>query len=147
MNLQPAIDLIKSLEGFRSEPYQDIKGIWTIGYGTTKDIDEDSDPITEEEAEDLLKADLQSAARAITNSVTVPLTDNQFGALCSFTYNVGIGAFEGSTLLKLINENNLSKAGDQFLLWNKVRINGILKESEGLSNRRIIERQLFLKGE
>jgi lysozyme len=72
--------------------------------------------------------------------VDVPLSQNQFDALTSFTFNVGVGAFEGSTLLKDLNENAIAPAADQFLVWDHV--NGA--PNDGLLRRRTAERALFL---
>jgi GH24 family phage-related lysozyme (muramidase) len=96
--------------------------------------------ITREQAEQLLRADLQEAEDAVSNLVTVPLNENQFSALVSFVFNLGAGELEDSTLLELLNQGKYSEAADQFLRFNTD--NG--EPLEGLTRRREAERQLFL---
>ncbi len=83
---------------------------------------------------------------AVNRDVKVPLTQNQFDALVSFTYNEGTGALAGSTLLVLLNENKYSEAADHFLAWDKIT-DPVTKEkivSKTLVDRRKEESQLFL---
>lgn len=94
----------------------------------------------------LLRQDLTVAETAVRNSVNVSLTQNQFDALVSFTFNVGGRNLRNSTLVSQLNAGNYSGAADQFLRWNKVRVNGQLTPSGGLSNRRSAERCMFLGG-
>jgi GH24 family phage-related lysozyme (muramidase) len=96
--------------------------------------------ITREQAEQLLRADLQEAEDAVSNLVTVPLNENQFSALVSFVFNLGAGELEDSTLLELLNQGRYPEAADQFPRFNTV--NG--EPVEGLTRRREAERQLFL---
>lgn len=137
-------DLIKKFEGLKKESYLCPAGVPTIGYGTTK-IDGKPVPmgmkITEEQADKFLQSDLVVFENAIKNNVSVKINQNQFDALISFIYNVGIGNFSNSTLLKLLNKNKFSEAADQFLRWTKSKG----KELPGLIKRREAERQLFLK--
>lgn len=131
--------LIESFEGLRLTAYQDIRGIWTIGYGH---VGRDVPPgltITQAQADELLEADLQGAERAVNTFVKVPLTQNQFDALVSFTYNVGAGNLEHSTLLSLLNQGAYVGASAQFLAWD--RAGGVI--SSGLTRRRLAERDLF----
>ncbi len=130
--------LIKTYEGLRLKPYLDVGGRSTIGYGHL--LNHAPDPnwtITELEAEDLLKRDLELAEVGIMKAVKVPLTDNQFAALVAFAFNVGLGAFQKSTLLHLLN--NGSDPSHEFDRWNKV--NGVV--SLGLVHRRQAEKDLF----
>ena len=131
--------LIKSFEGLRLQAYRDPVGIWTIGYGTTRGV-QPSMSISEAEAEKFLQQDLARFEQAINDAVEVPINDNQFSALASFTYNVGPGAFRSSTLLKLLNQGDIQGAADQFPRWN--RAGG--KVLAGLTRRRSAERSLFL---
>jgi GH24 family phage-related lysozyme (muramidase) len=132
--------LIKSFEGLRLKAYRDAVGIWTIGYGTTRGVQPNM-AISEAEAEKFLQQDLNRFEQAIQESVTVPLNDNQFSALVSFTYNVGSGALRSSTLLKMLNaRSDLRSVADQLLRWN--RAGG--QVLEGLTRRRKAERALFL---
>ena len=88
--LTPAgLALIKKYEGFSAEPYQDVAGIWSIGYGHTDGVTADTHSIDESAAEELLKDDLEAAEQDIEDNITVDLTDNQFSALCSLVFNVG----------------------------------------------------------
>jgi GH24 family phage-related lysozyme (muramidase) len=133
------LQLIKSFEGLRLQAYQDAVGVWTIGYGTTRGVTPDLE-ITQEQAETLLQEDLNKFEQAVNSVTTVPLNDNQFSALVSFTYNVGAGALQNSTLLKLLNDGDIQGAADEFPRWNKA--GG--RELAGLTRRRQAERALFL---
>jgi lysozyme len=97
--------------------------------------------ITVDEADAFLEADLKTFEDAVNELVSVKLNQNQFDALVSFVYNVGIGNFKKSTLLKMINQSNFTEAAEQFLRWNKAG-GKVLK---GLENRRKSERELFIK--
>jgi len=132
--------LIKSFEGLRLQAYQDAVGIWTIGYGTTRGVQPNM-RISEAQAEQFLQEDLARFEKAIHEAVTVPVNDNQFSALVSFTYNVGSGALRSSTLLRLLNaRTDLRKVSDEFPRWN--RAGGQILA--GLTRRRQAERALFL---
>lgn len=131
--------LLKTFEGLKLDAYIDAVGIWTIGYGTTTGV-RPGMKITEAQAEAFLKRDLELFEKVIRNEVKVPLNDDQFSALVSFTYNVGAGALIGSTLLKLLHQKNYQAAADQLLRWNK----GDGRELPGLTRRRKAERALFL---
>lgn len=134
-----AIKLIKESEGLRLKAYLCPAGVWTIGYGCTEGVRRDM-VITELQAEQLFKKELNKFEIAVTNLVKVPLAENQFSALVSFTYNVGMEALRNSTLLKLLNQGNYLKAADEFPRWNKA--GG--KVLPGLVTRRAKERALFL---
>ncbi len=131
--------ILKSFEGLRLEAYLDAVGVWTIGYGTTADVVPGMQ-ISQAQAEAFLKRDLATFEAAIANTVTVPLTDDQFSALVSFIYNIGATEFAGSTLLQLLNQKDYLEAADQLLRWNK----GGTQELPGLTRRRQAERALFL---
>ncbi|MEM1368365.1 MAG: glycoside hydrolase family protein [Cyanobacteria bacterium P01_H01_bin.15] len=146
---QNCLDLIKKWEGFRHEAYQDVAGIWTIGYGTIRYPNGKSvkpgDIISESEAEAYLKLHVEEFSDVVDKSVTVPVNQNQFDALVTFCYNVGPNAFVGSTLLKKLNQQDYTGAAEQFLVWNKATINGVKKPVQGLTNRRREEKALFEK--
>lgn len=130
-------------EAFRSVAYKDIAGIWTIGFGSTRVNDipvKEGDTITFEEAVKQTTQFVKSVEDAINTLVKVTLTQNQFDALVSFIYNVGIRAFSTSTLLKLLNQKEYLQAADQLLRWTFA--GG--KYSAGLYNRRVQERKQFL---
>ena len=136
------IALIKRFEGYLNKPYLCPAGIPTIGFGTTvypsgKKVLLSDPPITMTEACFFLKNDLIRFENAINKAITVQITQHQFDALCCFVYNVGIGAFMDSTLLKKINAGEY--AGDEFLRWNKA--GG--KVLAGLTERRHAEKVLF----
>jgi lysozyme len=141
-----ALKLIADFEGLRLKAYQDTGGIWTIGYGSTKNpftgqYVKQGDIITKETALSWLKKDIEQRQLAISKLIKVPVNNNQLAALTSLAYNIGLGAFQLSTLLRLLNQKADKVAiADQFLRWNKVK--GV--EIKGLTNRRILERELFL---
>ena len=138
---QDGVKLIESFEGFKPDVYLDIAGIWTIGYGHTgPDVVEDTPSITKDQADKLLQKDLSRFENDVNNFVKVSLTQNQFDALVSFTYNLGAGSLKSSTLLKLLNTGNYDAAAQEFLKWNKS--NG--KPVDGLTRRRTAEQQMFL---
>lgn len=139
---EDGLDLIKSFEGCELKAYKDIVGILTIGYGHTGADVKENQTISQAEAEEILKEDLERFEKGVTDLCKlVPLNENQFSALVCFTFNVGLGAFKSSTMLKLLNAKEYAKAADQFPRWNKA--GG--KEVAGLTRRREAERQLFLK--
>lgn len=135
------LNLIKQFEGLRLKAYDDGVGVWTIGYGHTLGVKK-GDTITEAEATELLKLDVHNSEYAVSKYCRVPLTENEFSALVSFVFNVGATAFKNSTMLRLINQGNKTKAAKQFVRW--VYAKG--KYLEGLKRRREAERALFLKG-
>lgn len=136
------IALIKMFEGLRLKAYKDAIGIPTIGFGTTV---VDGQPvkmgttITEERAEDYLKIDLRRFEDGVRFAVSAPLTQRQYDALVSFSYNLGVGNLKKSTLLRLINAGKYEEAQVQFLRWN--RAGG--KVLRGLTRRRLDEAVLF----
>ncbi|HCM2254009.1 TPA: lysozyme, partial [Salmonella enterica subsp. enterica serovar Agbeni] len=119
--------------------YQDGGGVWTIGYGHTRGVKQ-GQVINHEQADEFLDSDLRQVESCISERVTVALNQNQFDALVSFVFNVGRQAFSDSTLLKKLNEGNYRAAADQFTRW--VYDND--KFVQGLYNRRVAERDLFL---
>lgn len=131
--------LIKAFEGLRLKAYQDAVGVWTIGYGTTRGV-KPGQEITEAQAEAFLKADLNRFERAVSQAVRIPINDNQFSALVSFTYNVGSGALRSSTLLRKLNRRDVYGAAREFPRWN--RAGGRILA--GLTRRRRAEQALFL---
>lgn len=138
---QKGIDLIKGFEGIRLEAYKPVKTeeFWTIGYGHYgKDVSQ-GQKITRSEAENLLKDDVKKFVIGVNKLVDVPVNQNQFDALVSFAYNVGLGAFSKSTLLKKLNEKDYAGASKEFARWNKA--DG--KVLTGLTRRREKERDLF----
>lgn len=138
-----ALSLIKRFEGLKTTAYFCPAHIPTIGFGHTATVkagDVGVKKITEAQAEKLLQDDLKRFEADVTRLVKVSINENQFGALVSFAYNIGVGAFAGSTLLKLLNAGRTKEAADQFARWNKAGS----RELAGLTARRSAERLLFL---
>lgn len=133
------LQLIKEFEGVRLRAYKDAVGVWTIGYGHTKSVTPGMH-ITMERAEQLLKEDLDIFEKGVENLVQVPLNQNQFDALVSFAFNVGLGALGRSTLLRYLNKGQYATASKEFPRWNKAG-GRVLK---GLTRRREAEMDLFL---
>lgn len=144
---QEGIELLTRFEGFRSLPYNDTANNATIGYGHLLHMGPVNDAdkarygkgLSEAEATELLRVDLAEAESAVKRLVTVPLTQNQFNALVSFTYNVGGGALEKSTLLRELNKGNYDAVPGEMSKW----VNSSGKETSGLVNRRKEEGELF----
>lgn len=132
------LSLIKSAEGLRLRAYQDSVGVWTIGFGRTRGVKQ-GQKITEAEATEFLKSDLESAEADVTRLVRVVVTENQFAALVSFVFNLGAGALKRSTLLKKLNLGDMNGAAVEFLKWNKAG----QKILAGLTKRRQAEMTLF----
>lgn len=141
---QNGLNLIKEFEGLSLTEYKDVVGYRTIGYGHLLRASEGYPRgITEEDAENILKKDLGNAEWAIGQFITVPLNDNQFDALASFTFNLGGESLRSSTLRKKLNSGDYPGAADEFKKW--VNAGGV--PVEGLKKRREKERELFLKEE
>lgn len=136
---ETGLNLIKDFEGRRLTAYQDAVGVWTIGYGHTRTA-YPGQQISEAGATALLRADVATFERAVSQAVTVPLTENQYAALVSFAFNVGSGALNSSTLLRRLNAGDYNGAANELLRWN--RAGG--RELYGLTRRREAERSLFL---
>lgn len=142
---EASLSIIKRFESFRAKPYRCPAGIPTIGYGSTfypggRRVTMNDPPVTERYAVELLQNLVRDFEAGVSRLVRVPLTQNEFDALVSFVYNVGLGAFEESTLLRLLNDGNKAAAAEQFKRWDKS--GG--KVLNGLVDRRKAERALFL---
>ena len=140
------INLIKQFEGCRYSPYRDSVGLWTVGYGHLigdgKSLPSgDNRVFTQEEIDSFLVNDLTRTESGINMLVRVPLTQNQFDALCSFCYNLGIGTYQKSTLLKYINASLWDAAANDLL---KFHFAGGVSQP-GLVKRRQAEHDLFIK--
>lgn len=136
--------LIKRFEGLRLQAYQDSVGVWTIGYGWTQPVAGRKIgagmAINAATAERLLACGVAQFEQGVERRVTVPITQGQFDALVSFTYNLGLRALENSTLLRRLNAGDRQGAADQFGRW--VNAGGV--RLDGLVARRAAERALFL---
>lgn len=130
--------LVRHFEGCRLTAYRCPAGVLTIGYGSTFNV-KPGQIITQDEAEARLRIDLIRAAIWVDQLVTADVTDDQFGALVSFVFNIGRGAFSGSTLLKKLNSGDFAGAAAEFSRWTKA--GGV--DLPGLVRRRAAERALF----
>jgi lysozyme len=150
---EPGLELLKLWEGFKLKVYKDSAGLPTIGVGHLITKSEQSsgniqiagvsvayaNGLTDQQALDLLSQDVQPAEQAVNKGVKVELNQDQFDALVSFTFNVGVGAFNGSTLLKVLNQGQYTQVPAQLQRWNKA--GG--KVVQGLVNRRANEIRLW----
>lgn len=143
MKVSPnGVGFIKQFEGLELVSYQCQAGVWTIGYGTTGPEIGPRMRVTKEEADRMFEDDLSVFEHGVNNYLKVKVNQNEFDALVSFAYNVGLGAFGSSTLLRLLNDNCAKQiVASEFLRWVKVQDGKI---SEGLKIRREKEKQLFL---
>lgn len=139
-----AVELIKSFEGFRPKAAQLDDGRWTIGYGHTLTAREGAE-ISEKDAEALLLYDLIQPAHAINEHVFTPLNQNEFDALVSFVFNIGVRAFRGSPTLRRLNEGRPLEAALAMELWRKADLDGERIVIDALVRRRAAEKALFLK--
>lgn len=137
---ESGLTVLKHYEGCELQSYQDSVGVWTIGYGDTENVLPGM-TITRQEAEDRLERrlarDFEPGVRA---AITAGMRQEQFDAMVCLAYNIGVGAFTGSTLVKLFNAGDIALAADQFPRWDKA--GG--KSLKGLRRRRAAERALFL---
>jgi GH24 family phage-related lysozyme (muramidase) len=139
---EAGLSLIKSFEGCVLTAYLDAVGIWTVGYGHTGPSVHRGLTITQKLAEDILAQDVRRFELGVLNNVKVNLNQNEFDALVSFSFNVGVNALKNSTLLRLLNDGaDRSIVAAEFLRWNK----GGDKVLEGLTRRRQAEKALFLQ--
>ena len=137
--------LIKRFEGFSATPYLCPAGWWTIGWGAIRGLDGQpvtaaTPPVTEEEAETLLRRDAALAERAVLRLITVPISDGRFDALTSFAFNLGGGALQRSTLRSKVNREDHAYVPDEFRKW----VWGGGHKLPGLIRRREAEAILYL---
>lgn len=139
---QQGIDLIKKFEGFYPNTYICPAGYPTIGYGHLIKKDEKfSCPISKELAEEILKQDVQLAERAVLRLISVPLTQGQFDALVSFTFNLGAGKLQSSTLRQKVNKGLHDEVPAEFMRWIYCNRN----KEKGLEKRRIEESYIYIQ--
>ena len=150
---QEVIDELKASEGFRTHAYLCPAGKPTIGYGSTyyedgKPVALTDPPITSARADGLLRVSIDKLVREMSKSIKETPTPQQLGAMVMLAYNIGLGSFRKSTVLRRFNSHDSRGAADAFLMWNKMRDTrtGKLVVSDGLNARRTKERALFLKG-
>lgn len=143
--LDMAISLAKEFEGCKLEAYPDPEYGWrktTVGFGATGPAITQGTVWTQEQADADLAHRMNDIGAQIDALVVIPIADEQKGALADLAYNIGIGAFSSSTLLRMLNGHNEQGAADQFPLWNKS--NGVVLD--GLVKRRAAERAMFVLG-
>lgn len=152
---QDCFEIIKKWEGLHKqlpngtiESYEDPVGIWTIGYGSINHLDQNrpilkGDVISKATAERWLKLEVEEKAEDVNRLCKVPLKQCMFDALVSFTYNIGIGAFGESTMLRKLNQGDFEGAAREFDRWVHGTDNGTRAVLLGLVNRRNDEEALF----
>ena len=129
---QEGLALIKKFEGCELEAYKCPAGVWTIGYGHTKDVKE-GDKINKDEANYLLQEEMIEFESYIDDMVEVELNQSQYDALCAWVYNLGPSNLGSSTLLKVLNEGKYEEVPQQIKRWNKSNgevLNGLIKRRE-----------------
>lgn len=135
---------IKNREGCRLQPYADLVGVYTVGYGHA--LTEDDRPwrtLSQRECDDLFDRDIARYAEAVADALSVEVSAWAFDAVCSWTFNVGIGAMRASTLMKHVNAGMEADAIIELLTWNK----GGGKRIDGLLLRRARESLIWARGE
>lgn len=132
--------LITEFEGCRLKAYKDSVGIWTIGHGHTHGVYEGQE-ITQEQADLLLDTDLTKFEDGVCALLRAPVNDNQFAAIVSFAFNLGLNNLGRSTLMRYVNNSRFEMAADEFHKW--AMAGG--QQVDGLVRRRDAERSLFLK--
>lgn len=144
---QNGLALVKKYESCKLSAYQCPAGVWTIGYGHTKSVKKGDSLQNEPEALALLESDLNSIGMEVEKRVRVPLGDNQFSALVSFAFNVGIGNFTYSTLLKRLNAGGYDAVPSELAKWVKATDPNTGKKITlgGLVKRRAAEAELWLQ--
>jgi lysozyme len=124
------IDAIEQREGKRNKAYKDSRGFWTIGVGHYGPNVHEGLAWTDQQIADALKDDLKTAEDAINLYVKVPLRQNQFDALVSFVFNIGVHAFETSTVLRRLNQGDYMGGALAMLMWEKQKELVNRRESE-----------------
>lgn len=139
---QLGLAIVKRYEGMSRHAYKCPAGYWTIGYGhRVKPSERFNEPLTDKSMDQLLESDLSEACKAVQRLIKVPVRDNQFSALVSFTFNLGSGCLQRSVLRARLNRSEYKEAGQAFMFY--VRASGrVLK---GLLNRRHDEMMLFMR--
>ena len=138
-----SLELLKRFEGYRRTAAQLPDGRWTIGYGHTLTAREGAD-VSETDAEALLLYDLIAVAHVVNEYTFAPITQNQFDALCSFAFNIGLDNFRRSQVLKRLNAGAVVQAACAMELWRKADFEGERIVIDALVRRRAAEKALFL---
>lgn len=141
-----AVALVAEAEGCKLQAYKCPAGVWTIGWGETDGVYPGM-VWTQEQADFRLCESLTDFTKQVKSMLTVHAEPNQLGAMVSLAYNIGLGGFKGSTVLKAHNKGDDQAASRAFGLWNKAKVNGVLTVLPGLTRRRAAEAALYLKQE
>ena len=137
---QECVNLVKFFEGFEAKAYLCPANVWTIGYGRTRNVKE-GDVVNKAQAERDLLEELEEFGNQVFFAVQVPLEQSEFDALTSWTYNLGVGNLQSSTLLKKLNSGDKNSVPSEMLRWNKAAG----KVLAGLTRRREAEAKLWAK--
>lgn len=142
------IKLMHQYEGLKLKAYLCPAKVWTIGYGNTfyedKSKVKEGDEITKKRAEELFLNVMNDFAKGVKKLLSKEIKDNQFSALVSLSYNIGLNAFKKSTILKKVNDNPMDKTiSDEFIRWNKASGRVL----NGLTKRRIEESKMYFSNE
>jgi lysozyme len=132
--------LTQSFESCVLTPYQDIRGIWTDGWGNTHNVIPNGPAISQEQADAELQDNLSCAVAAVNQYVDIEITQEEFDALVDFVFNCGVSAFKDSTMLKLLNAGDLNGAANEFPKWDHAAGQVVA----GLLRRRLAEKKEFL---
>lgn len=147
MKISPeGIKLIKHFEGLRLKTYYCSANVLTIGYGSTGAHVKEGMVITEQEAEELLRRDLKRFEVGVLKLISYPLSQFMFDALVAFSFNLGLGCLQRSTLRMKLNRGEVWDAANEFLKYNKAKVKGKLVILRGLDIRRRAEQKLFVSG-
>jgi lysozyme len=136
------LTITKQSEGCRLTAYQDSAGVWTIGWGHTGPEVHEGLVWTQAQADAQLLKDMALAEANVRAVVQIPLTKDEFIALCDLAFNIGTGNLDGSTLLRLLNAGDIDGAIAQFSVWNEAGGRVLA----GLVKRRAAEAALFKLG-
>lgn len=146
---QQGVELVKKFEGLHKvqpdgtvSSYRCPAGVTTIGYGFVKGV-RSGTKMTKQECEDRLLRELNEFGAQVRRVVDVPLTQSQFDAIVSLTFNIGIGNLKSSTLLRKLNAGDYAAVPAQMMRWNKARVDGKLTPLKGLTRRRAAEAAVF----
>jgi lysozyme len=134
---QSGESITKQFESCSLTAYQDIKGVWTIGWGHTGPEVIEGLVWTQAQADAQLLVDIQWAADCVNQSITVALTQPEFDALVDLCFNIGCGNFSGSTLVRLLNRGDYAEAANQFDLWDHAGgqvVAGLLRRRQAETN-------------
>jgi lysozyme len=142
---EDGLALIKKYEGLRLAAYICPAGKLTVGYGHTGEDVHAGTCVTELEADTLLRKDAHAAENCLGSAIQTPLSQSEADACISFIFNLGCGAFRGSTLARYLNAGDFDAAAGQFKRWDKATVNGVLTPLAGLTARREAEEALFTR--